>query len=73
MWTFWQCVACDVMAIVFLCGMFFLGGESGKVYTYYKSTMEPMYVSTEDDIASRRMNGTLDESNLSIAIKARKK
>lgn len=51
--------------------------KSGKVYTYYKSTMEPMYVysliSTEDDIASLRMNGTLDESNLSITIKARKK
>lgn len=51
--------------------------KSGKVYTYYKSTMEPMYVysltSTEDEIVSLRMNGTLDESNLSITIRARKK
>lgn len=51
--------------------------EGGKIKTFYKETNEPMLiytlVSKEDNTYNVRIIGTLDESNLSILTKMRKK
>lgn len=50
--------------------------EDGKIKTYYKPTAEPMLIysliSTDGSIYNVRVNGTLDESDLSVVIKMKK-
>lgn len=50
--------------------------KDGKIYTYYSETDEPMYVysllSKQDNSLTVRVNGTLDESNISVTIQLRK-
>lgn len=51
--------------------------ESGQINTYYKETNEPMLkytpISVEGEVYTVKVSGTLDESNLSIIIKMKKK
>ena len=50
--------------------------KNGKIYTYYSETDEPMYVysllSKQDNSLTVRVNGTLDESNVSVTIQLKK-
>ena len=50
--------------------------KDGKIYTYYSETDEPMYVysllSKQDNSLTVRVNGTLDESNVSVTIQLKK-
>ncbi len=50
--------------------------KDGKIFTYYSKTDEPMYVysllSKQDNNLTVRVNGTLDESNVSVTIQLKK-
>lgn len=50
--------------------------KDGKIFTYYSKTDEPMYVysllSKQDNSLTVRVNGTLDESNVSVTIQLKK-
>lgn len=50
--------------------------KNGKIYTYYSETDEPMHVysllSKQDNSLTVRVNGTLDESNVSVTIQLKK-
>ena len=46
--------------------------KDGKIFTYYSNTDEPMYIYSlllkQDNSLTVRVNGTLDESNISVTI-----
>jgi len=51
--------------------------DNGLVKTYYKKTLEPIHIykllSKEADVLKVRINGTLDESRLSVVIQMTRK